>query len=85
MEFSAASCYFSRIGADILVDTLLLNAFSLCSSPNMRDQASHPYRTIGKCVLFNILTFMFIDRGWEDKILNWMVASIPWILFALNS
>jgi hypothetical protein len=29
-----------------------------------------------------IFIFMFLGRWQEDKILNWMVASIPWILLA---
>jgi hypothetical protein len=35
----------SLFGPNILLSTLFSNTLSLCSSPNVRDQFSHPYRT----------------------------------------
>jgi hypothetical protein len=37
------------------------NTLSLCSSLNVRDQVSHPYRTTGKIIVLYILIFMFLD------------------------
>jgi hypothetical protein len=46
---------------NILLSTLFSNIFSLCSSLNVRDKFSHPYRTTGKikrlCILRVIFTF----------------------------
>jgi hypothetical protein len=39
---------------------LFSNTLSLCSSLNIRDQVSHPYRTAGKIVLY-ILIFMVLE------------------------
>jgi polysaccharide pyruvyl transferase WcaK-like protein len=38
------------IGPNILLSTLFSNTLSLCSSLNVRDQVSHPYRTTGKII-----------------------------------
>jgi hypothetical protein len=32
-----------------------------------------------KIIFLYILMFMFIDRRRKNKILNWILASIPWI------
>jgi hypothetical protein len=41
----------SLLGPNILLSTLLSYTLSLCSSLNVRDQFSHPYRTTGKIML----------------------------------
>jgi hypothetical protein len=38
----------SLLGPNILNSTLSSNILSLCSSLNVRDQVSYPYRTTGK-------------------------------------
>jgi hypothetical protein len=43
------------------------NTLSLCSSLNVREQVSHPYRTASKVVILYILIFTFIDSRREDK------------------
>ncbi|PNF31822.1 hypothetical protein B7P43_G09339, partial [Cryptotermes secundus] len=45
MQFSPASCP-SLFGSNILLNTFFSNTLSLCSSLKVRDQISHPYRTI---------------------------------------
>jgi hypothetical protein len=66
MQFSATSCHFIPICPNIL-NTLLSNTRSLCSSLNVSDQVSHPYRTAGRIVVLYILIFRFLDSRREDK------------------
>jgi hypothetical protein len=47
------------LGPNILLNTLFSNTLSLCSSPKVRDQVSHPYSTTGKITVLNILIFNF--------------------------
>jgi hypothetical protein len=42
---------------NILLRTLFSNTLSLCSSLNVRDQVSHPYKTTGRIMVLYILTF----------------------------
>jgi hypothetical protein len=46
----------------------VLKNLSLCSSPKVRDQVSHPYSTTGKITVLYILIFTFFDIRREDKI-----------------
>ncbi|PNF26626.1 hypothetical protein B7P43_G10242, partial [Cryptotermes secundus] len=41
----------SLFGPNILLNALFSNTLSLCSSLNVRDQVSHPYRTTGKIII----------------------------------
>jgi hypothetical protein len=54
----------------ILFSCLISNTLSICSSLNVRDQVSHPYRTTGKIVAVYILIFMFLDSRREDESLR---------------
>jgi hypothetical protein len=57
----------SLLGPNILLNTLFSKNLSLCSSPKVRDQVSHPYSTTGKITVLYILIFMFFYMGREDK------------------
>jgi hypothetical protein len=55
----------SLLGSNILLNTLLSKTLSLSSSPSVRDQVSHPYKTTGKIIV--LYTFKFLDSKPEDK------------------
>jgi hypothetical protein len=51
----------SLLGPNILLSTLFSNTLSLCSSPSVRDQVSHPYKTTGNTTVLYTLIFVFLD------------------------
>jgi len=51
----------SLLGPNILLSTLLSNTLSLCSSLNMKDHVSHPYKTIGKIMVLYIWIIIVLD------------------------
>ena len=67
---------------NVLLSCLFSDALSLHSSLSESDQVSHPYKTTAK-LQFSISQSLWITNG-ETKILHWMVASICWLLCALN-
>jgi hypothetical protein len=67
------------LGLNILLSTLFSNTLTLCSSLNVRNQVSHTYKTTDRIMCLYILTFTFLDSRREDKRLNRMEASVPWI------
>jgi hypothetical protein len=72
------------LGPYILLSILFWNTLSLCFLLSVTNQASHPYKTAGKITVLYILIFIFLDTKLEDKILHWMIASIPLVQSALN-
>jgi hypothetical protein len=55
----------SLLGTNILLRTLFSNTPSLCSSLNVRDHVSHPYKTMAESM--DILTFTFLDSWRKTK------------------
>ena len=51
----------SFIGPNNLLNTLFSNTLSLCSSLNVSDKVSHPYKTTSKIIVLYILIFKFLD------------------------
>jgi hypothetical protein len=47
--------------------TLFSNTLTLCSSLNIRDQVSHPYRTTGKSIVLYILILFYSLVNTETK------------------
>jgi hypothetical protein len=56
-SFLHAPITSSLFSPNILHGTLFSNTLSLCSSLDVRDQVSHPYRTTGKIIGLYILIF----------------------------
>jgi len=52
----------SLLGSNILLSTLFSNTFSLCSSLNVSNQISYPYKTTGKIVVLYTLIFWIVNR-----------------------
>jgi hypothetical protein len=63
------------IDPNMLLSTLFSNTLSLCSSLNVRDQVTHPYKTISRIMVLYILTFTFPHNRREDRRLNQMAIS----------
>jgi hypothetical protein len=62
MQFAVNS---HPLGPYIILGTLLSNTLSLSSFLNLRDQVSHPYKTIGKIAVLYVLLIIFVERKLE--------------------
>jgi hypothetical protein len=74
----------SLFGPNIVLSTLFSNTLSLCSSHNMRDQFSHPYRTTSKIIVVYSNFYVSGRQTRRQNILHWMVASITRIQSPFN-
>ena len=61
MQSSPLPCYL------VLLRPIFSNTFSLCSSLDMSDQASHSQKTTGQITILWMLSFVFLDSKLEDK------------------
>jgi hypothetical protein len=77
----------SPLGPNILLSTLFSNTLNLCSSLNVTDQVSHPYKTAGRITVLCVLTFTFLDSRREDRRLwtQWQQAFPEFSLLLISS
>jgi hypothetical protein len=75
-----ASCYFVPLWSNCSPPHLFSYTLNVlgCSSLNVRDQVSQPYKTTRKIMVLYILILTFVD------IIEYAVASVPQILSGLN-
>jgi hypothetical protein len=57
----------SLFDPNMLLSTLFSNALSLCSTLNVRDHVSNPYRTTGKIIVLYILFCTFFNSRPEKR------------------
>jgi hypothetical protein len=57
----------SLLDQNIPLSTLFSKTLSQCSSLNVRDQVSHPYKTTGRIMILYILTFTFLNSRREHR------------------
>jgi hypothetical protein len=67
MNFLHPPVTSSLSGPNILLGTLFSNTLNLCSSLDMRDQVTHPYKTTGRIVVLYILFSTFLDSRRQHK------------------
>jgi hypothetical protein len=53
------------LGSNIL-NTMFSYTLNLCSSLNLKDQVSYPYKTAGKIIVFMYFNPKFLDSRWGD-------------------
>jgi hypothetical protein len=72
LQFPVTSCLFDR---NILLKTLFSNTFSLHCLLNVRDQASHPYKTTEKISSVYSNIYISWQQTRRQMILKWMVSN----------
>ena len=65
MQYFPASCYFHHLGPIIFLWILLSNGIRLCSSLNVRDQISEPYKTTRTFIIMYYSLFLFLNSEVE--------------------
>jgi hypothetical protein len=66
MQSSPASRHL-LLAPNITFITLFLHTRNVYSSLSVRDQVWHPYKTVGRIMVLNILMVKFLERRREDK------------------
>jgi hypothetical protein len=79
----------SLLGPNSLLNILLSNTLSRCSSLNVSNKVSHPYKSTDKIIVLYILIFIFLDSNLQDKrfCTEWLQVfrkSQPALNFMLN-
>jgi hypothetical protein len=59
--------FHSSVTSSLFVPNILLNTLNLCSSLNVSDQVSHPYKTTDKVIALYILILKFWIANWKMK------------------
>jgi hypothetical protein len=67
MQYFQPSCHLIPLRSKYSPSNLFSNTLSLCSSLNVREQVSHPYKTTGKIIILYILIHTFSDSRREHK------------------
>jgi hypothetical protein len=78
MQFSPFSCHLISLRSKYPTQhPVLRHSLSLCTSFNIREQVSHPYKTTGKTKVFYVIIFKFLrQQKRRRKVLDRMVASV---------
>ena len=66
-SFRHSPVTLSLLDPNILLNTPFSNTLSLCSSHNVRDHISHPYKTTGKVGVLYIWLFKVLGSKLEDR------------------
>jgi hypothetical protein len=61
MQLYPTCCHFTSFRSKYSPQHPVLKHPQFVTSPNVRDQISHPCRTTGKIIVWNILIFAFLD------------------------
>ena len=56
------------ITSSLFHSTIFSNNLSLCSSFNVRDQDTNPYKTAGKIIVLYALTFLDSKLAWQNNL-----------------
>jgi hypothetical protein len=59
--------FLNPLTSNIPLSNLFSNTLNECSSLNVTDQVSHPYKTTGKITMLCILIVMSLDSRQEDS------------------
>jgi hypothetical protein len=82
-QYKLWSSSLSLLCPNILISTLFSNILNLCSSLNVRDQVSHPYKTC-KIIVLYILIFTLLVSKTKDADLHVSRFMLNYALFMHN-